>query len=321
MKVIKEVGIVLIVIFITIGCSPSNQASSEDDTELTIYTTIYPIQYAAERIAGDTVSVETVYPPGVDEHSYELTSQDMTKIAESDAFIYLGAGLEALAEIAAEALSSQEVKLIEIGQQNELFMPAEEGHVDEDEHAGESNDSDRHDDHGGVDPHIWLDPLRMIKLSQIIKEELIALNPDEEATYNENFAALEAELATLDQNFSDTLGEKEKKQILVSHAAFGYWEERYDIEQISINGLSSSSEPSQKELTEIIDQAEESDLDYILYEQNSSNRISEVIQEQIGAEALTIHNLSVLTEEDIKNDEDYISLMNYNLDILVKATQ
>ena len=320
MKDIKEIGIVLILILITIGCSPSNQASTEDDTELTTYTTIYPVQYAAERIAGDTVSVETVYPPGVDEHSYELTSQDMTKIVESDAFIYLGAGLEALAETAAETLSSQEVKLIEIGQHNELFLPTEEGRVDEDKHAGESNDSDRHDD-GEVDPHIWLDPLRMIELSQIIKEELIALNPDEEATYNENFAALEAELTALDQNFSDILGEKEKKQILVSHAAFGYWEERYDIEQISIKGLSSSSEPSQKELTEIIDQAEESNLDYILYEQNSLNRISEVIQEQIGAESLTIHNLSVLTEEDIENDEDYFYLMNYNLDILVKATQ
>lgn len=54
----------------------------------------------------------------------------------------------------------------------------------------------------------------------------------------------------------------------------------------------------------------------MLYEQNTSNRVSEIIQEQIGAETLTIHNLSVLTEEDIESNKDYISLMDYNLKTL-----
>ncbi|MFD1851810.1 MULTISPECIES: metal ABC transporter solute-binding protein, Zn/Mn family [Bacillaceae] len=319
MKTFKGVGIALILIIITIGCSPSNRATTEESSDFTIYTTIYPIEYAIERIAKDTVSVETVYPPGVDAHSYEPTSKDMITIAKGDAFIYLGAGLEAIAETAADSLSSQSVKLIEIGQHDELFMADVEEHSD-DSHENEEESDEGHN-HGTQDPHIWLDPLRMIELSKIIKDELITLNPDEEATYNENFEALEAELITLDERFTEVLEAKENKHILVAHAAFGYWEERYGIEQIPISGLSSSNEPSQKELTKIIDQAEEFNLNHILYEQNSTNRVSEIIQEKIGAEALTIHNLSVLTEEDIENNEDYISLMNYNLDILDIATK
>ncbi len=67
--------------------------------------------------------------------------------------------------------------------------------------------------------------------------------------------------------------------------------------------------------------AEEFDLEYILFEQNSENRLSRVVQDEIGAEALTIHNLEVRTEEDIEDGEDYISLMEYNLEILDQVTK
>lgn len=310
MKIFQAIISIAIIAIISIGCSASDQAKKSDDT-LTVYTSIYPIQYAVERIGGEAVTVETVYPPGVDAHTYEPTSKEMTTIAKSDAFIYLGAGMEGFAESAADALESQDTKLIELGQHEELFHT-------EGLHQHEHDDGH---DHGDRDPHIWIDPLRMIEMSQLIKDELIELNPDDEGLYNDNFQALKADLLSLDEKYTKTLDAKTNKQILVSHAAFGYWEERYDIEQLSINGLSSSSEPSQKELTKIIDQAKKYNLKYIIFEQNSSNRVSEIIQTQIGAKALIIHNLAVLTEDDISNKEDYISLMNYNLDILDKATQ
>ncbi|RDW20925.1 metal ABC transporter solute-binding protein, Zn/Mn family [Oceanobacillus chungangensis] len=313
MKSLYKLLPLLFIGLLVTGCtSASNDMPSSNDN-LTVYTTIYPIQYIVEQIGGDSLTVKSVYPPGVDAHTYEPTSKDMTDIAESDAFIYLGAGMESFAQTAAGALEKQDVLLMEIGKHEELFQSSgstEHDHEDEHEHH-----------HGDQDPHIWIDPLRMIEMAAIIKDELITLNPDEETAYTDNFAALKEDLLQLDQQFTETLESKENKKILVSHAAFGYWEERYGIEQISVNGISSSSEPSQKELTEIIDQAKEYNLDYILFEQNSSNRVSEVIQNEIGAEVLTIHNLSVLTDEDIANNEDYLSLMTYNLEILDQATK
>ncbi|WP_370642273.1 metal ABC transporter solute-binding protein, Zn/Mn family [Virgibacillus salidurans] len=317
MKIIYGLIILLTIGIFTIGCTPTDGASDNQEG-LTIYTSVYPIQYAVDRIGGETVTAESVYPPGVDAHTYEPTSKDMTTIADSDAFIYLGAGMEGFAETAAEALASQDVRLVEIGEHEELFHtdePQEHNHADESDN--ESHDGHNHGDH---DPHIWIDPERMADMAAIIRDELINLNPDEEEQYNTNFNALEEDLMALDEKYTETLQAKDNKKILVSHAAYGYWEERYGIEQIAINGLSSSSEPSQKELTQIIDQAEEHNLDYIIFEQNSSNRVSEIIQEQIGAESLTIHNLSVLTETDIENNEDYLSLMEKNLETLDKAT-
>ncbi|WP_404454059.1 zinc ABC transporter substrate-binding protein [Virgibacillus necropolis] len=305
----------LLLSLIIAGCSST---SSEGDKQagMTIYTSIYPIQYATERIGSDTVNVESVYPPGVDAHTYEPTSKEMTSIATSDAFIFLGAGMEGFAETAADALKPEDVALIELGTHEELFHTEES--ENEDDHADEqSNDGHNHGDHN---PHIWLDPTRMIDIAGIIKGELIELNPDKKELYIKNFLSLKKDLLALDKKFQETLQKKKDKKILVSHAAYSYWEERYGIEQIAISGLTSSDEPSQKELTKIIDKAKKYNMDYVIFEQNGSDRVSKIIQKQIGAKALQIHNLSVLTEEDIKNDKDYFSLMEQNLNVLDKAT-
>ena len=104
------------------------------------------------------------------------------------------------------------------------------------------------------------------------------------------------------------------KTFFVSHAAFGYIANTYGLEQIAVAGLNSQDEPSQKELTEIIDLANEKNIKYILFEQNVSSKLTEVIRKEVGAESLVLHNLGVLSKEDIANDETYFTLMKRNLD-------
>lgn len=313
MKLCHAILIMMITVII-IGCSPSN-SNTDADADLKIYTSVYPIQYAIERIGGESVETESVYPPGVDAHTYEPSSRDITSIAEGDAFIFLGAGMEGFAETAADALKSQEVALIELGANEALFHDAKDG--DEEHNHHHQGEDGHHHDHN---PHIWLDPLRMIDMAGIIKGKLIELNPDNTEQYNRNFKGLKDDLLELDKKYRDTLNAKENKKVVVSHAAYGYWEERYGLEQIAIRGLSSNDEPSQKELIAIIDQAKDYNLDYILFEQNSSDHVSEIIQEQIGAKSLELHNLAVLTESDLKNGDDYVSLMKENLNVLDQAT-
>ncbi|MBU5267281.1 zinc ABC transporter substrate-binding protein [Virgibacillus proomii] len=313
------------------GCTKST-SQPKNNSDLTIYTSIYPLQFAVEQIGGETVKVNSIYPPGVDAHTYEPASKVVTDIAKSDAFIYMGAGLEGFAESMANALAKENVTLIEIGKHESLFAAAntnqnrqshdESSHSHDDEHSHDEHDHSHHDhDHGDYDPHIWLDPLRMIEMSEIIKNQLVKLNPEHQALYNQNFKQLKKQLKKLDRDFQQVLHAKENKHILVSHAAYGYWEERYGLVQIAISGLSSSNEPSQKDLVNIIEQAKQYKLDYLIFEQNSSNRISEIIQEHIDAKAVTIHNLSTRTEKDIHNNEDYLSLMKQNLLILDKVTK
>ncbi|WP_099159977.1 metal ABC transporter solute-binding protein, Zn/Mn family [Virgibacillus ndiopensis] len=308
----KKTVILFLSILLTIVIAGCSSSTEDNNTGLTIYTSIYPIQYIAEQIGGDTLNVKSIYPPGVDAHTYEPTTKEMTSIASSDAFIYMGAGMEGFAESAADALQSENVELMELGKNEELFHTEKEL---SEEHA---DDGHHHGDH---DPHIWLDPLRMVDMAEMIKDKLIELNPDKTEQYTDNFVTLKDELVALDKQYQKTLQNKDNKEILVSHAAYGYWEERYGLDQIAISGLTSSDEPSQKELTQIIDETKELNINYVIFEQNGTDRISKVIQEQINAEALYIHNLSVLTDDDIKNEEDYLSLMKQNLKVLDKATE
>lgn len=295
----------LLLPLVIIGCDTH---SSTNDSQITIYTSIYPIQYITQEITGDEILVQSIYPPGVDAHTYEPSTRDLTSIANGEAFIYLGAGMEGFAETAVEALQSHDVTFIELGKNTALF------------HSTDDHDHHGHD-HGDYDPHIWLDPLRMITIAEMIQEELIKIKPNQQALYEKNLHQLKEKLLQLDQDFKDTLLPKTDKHMIVAHAAYGYWEERYGIEQIAISGLSSGSEPSQKDLVEIVETAKNLNLTYIIFEQNSSDRVSSIIQDYIGAEALEIHNLETLTDQDIKNHEDYISLMKQNLTVLDQVTK
>ncbi|MFD1172727.1 metal ABC transporter solute-binding protein, Zn/Mn family [Oceanobacillus picturae] len=196
---------------------------------------------------------------------------------------------------------------------------SEDATTEEHDHEGEEATHDH--DHGDMDPHVWLDPIRAIALAENIKDQLVELKPEEEETFEANFETLKADLENLDTDFHNLIDSKENPEMIVSHAAYGYWEDNYGVVQIPIAGLSSSEEPSQKELTEVISVAKEKDLKYVIFEQNVTTKVAEVIRNEIGAEPLQLHNLSVLTEEDAENDEDYFSLMKKNLETLDKALQ
>ncbi|CAM4030439.1 metal ABC transporter solute-binding protein, Zn/Mn family [Mesobacillus thioparans] len=206
---------------------------------------------------------------------------------------------------------------------NEGAAHSNEGHHDEEaahsdeEHHDEKNthpDEEHHDKN--LDPHVWLDPILSIKLASNIKDSLIELMPDREQEFEQNFAQLEKELKELDHEFKNVIDRAENKHLLVAHEAYGYWSDRYGIIQIAVNGLSPTQEPSQRELTKLIEEAKERDLKYIAFEQNVTSRVAEMIQKEIGAETVTLYNLESISAEDMKNQEDYFSLMRKNLQTL-----
>lgn len=332
MKRITFMLALLLMILLLTSCNKEEIITGLKEPEVKAYTTIYPIQFVLENIGGDTVSVQSVYPPGVDAHTFEPTSKDMTEIATSDIFIYFGPSLEGFVQSAAKTLADEPVTLMSLEDYPELFETStdQDSEVEEDEdasridygHHGHRHHSEQdhpHHHYGGVDPHIWIDPVRMITLTDIITDKLIELNPKDEELYTHNKNELVRRLQKLDRLYADTLATKEHKYLVVPHAAYGYWEDRYGIKQIAVSGLSPSQEPSQKYLADIIQLAKEYDLEYVFYEQNTPDKLIEIIQEEINADVLTIHNLSVLTEADMENNEDYFTLMEYNLNVLNEA--
>ncbi|WP_313958752.1 metal ABC transporter solute-binding protein, Zn/Mn family [Bacillus sp. X1(2014)] len=198
---------------------------------------------------------------------------------------------------------------------------------DEHHHEGDAENEEEHTEehegkdhnHGDLDPHVWLDPVLSIDMAKNIKNSLSTLMPEHASEFESNFNQLKSELEKLDQEFKTTIASSKTKELLVSHDAYGYWEQRYGIETIAITGLSPTQEPTQKELQAILEESSEHNIHYIIFEQNVSPKVAKIIQEELGAQSLSLHNLEAITAENIKQKDDYFSIMRKNLETIKAA--
>lgn len=321
-------------LFILTACNADDATTANtNDTKsneqvLSIYTTVYPLQYFTERIGGEFVHAASIYPAGANEHSFEPRQKDMMALADSDLFFYIGLGLEGFVENAKKTLANEDVKLVATADgvtEEQLHISTGHTHAEaseeHDDHEHHEDEEESHEEHGhqDYDAHVWLSPIISQQLAFAIKEELVAALPEHEATFTANYEQLVTDLATLHSDFEAMAAATNKKTFFVSHAAFGYIAGHYGFNQVPVAGLNSQSEPSQKELTTIVDLAKKENIEYIFFEQNVSSKLTEIIQTEVKAQPLTLHNLSVLTKEDIDNNEDYFTLMRKNIDVLKQA--
>jgi zinc transport system substrate-binding protein len=319
----------IIICILLVGCTNENSNHDSTQNKLSVSVSSYPLEFIVKEIGGNLVDVHSILPPGTDAHTYEPTAKTIVEIARSDLFIYTGANMEPYAESIADSLKREQVMFISLDGVEEVFHQQEsqsdEEHTEEEheEHAGEveSHDHEEHDDHqhGDLDPHFWLDPTRMISASEHIKTELSHHFPEYAETFDQNFRHLKKELARLDSAFANMVEKQVNDTIFVSHAAYGYWESKYGIKQLSIRGISPSNEPSQKELRKLLNQIEDMHIPYVILEQNQNDRIAQLIAEEFNLDILYIHNLASLTEPEIEAGQDYVSLMTQNIQTIEKA--
>lgn len=309
---------VLILTLIFAGCSNNEKTTKEQDGKLSVYTTIFPLADFTQKIGGDYVNVETIYPPGADSHNYEPSQKQTVQVAKADLFVYNGVELEPFAKKMEKTLEKENVKIVNASA--DLQLPTSEEHHEHEEGHNHEHDHGEDGHHHDQDPHVWLDPTLAMQQAEKIKDALVELQPEHKDEFEKNFATLQTKFTDLDAQFKEVSNNAKTKEILVSHAAYGYWEERYGFKQIPIAGISSSEEPSQKELASISKTAKEHGLQYILFETFSTPKVAEVIQKETGTEILRLHHLATVAEDDIKQKKDYFTLMEENINTLKKAT-
>lgn len=301
----------LLVFLILTGCSNNSDTDKTKNDKLTVYTTVYPLQYLTEQIGGKYVDVKSIYPPGSDAHSFEPTQKDMMKIADSDLFFYIGLGMESFVDKAKKTLANEQVTFVPTAEK--LDLPKDPDAAEEEEH---DHESDEEHEHGDINPHVWLNPVYMEQMATIVKDQLIKEIPDQKETFEKNYQAVEEKLKKLDQDFRKVTSESKQKDFVTAHAAYSYWETEYNLHQIPIAGVSTSDEPSQKKLKSIVEKIEAEKIPYIMLEQNTNSKIADVIQQETNTKTLTLHNLETLTQKDMDQNRDYLSIMNDNLKAL-----
>jgi zinc transport system substrate-binding protein len=273
-----RVILILTLAIVAAGCGSGDSGSTGETDKLRVVAAFYPLAYAAEAVGGGGVAVENLTPPGVEPHDLELAPRDVVRIRSADVVLYLGGGFQPAVENAAADAGGKRVDLLE-------------------------GDLDKADD-----PHVWLAPLLYAQLVERISTELTG--SDEAAK------PLVAKLEALDADYKEGLARCERRQIVVSHAAFGYLAEAYGLEQIPLAGLNPEAEATPQDLRRIAGLVEENGITTIFVEPLAAPDESDTIARETGTKTAVLDPLEGLTEEEQAAGEDYISVMESNLEAL-----
>ncbi|MBI2871861.1 MAG: zinc ABC transporter substrate-binding protein [Chloroflexi bacterium] len=259
---------------------------------LSVVTTIYPLQYLAERIGEDRVEVLNVTPPGVEAHDFEPSPRDVAAIYRADLFVYNGSGFEVWASRVVAGLPQAGPTVVEATESMELRAGGDEG---------------------GLDPHVWQDPRRYRQQAEVIWRALVAADPSGAATYGANWETLKTDLESLEAEMAQGLASCARDTMVVSHEAFGYLAERFGLRQLPISGLSPEAEPSPARLRLLVGEVRASGATHIFFESAVSPAVAETLAREVGAQSLVLSTLESLTPEESQAGEDYFSIMRENL--------
>jgi zinc transport system substrate-binding protein len=268
----------LIVLAVGLSACGGNSGSSSDSEQTDVVAAFYPLAWATDRVADGSVKLRNLTPPGTEPHDVELTARDVERIRSADVVLYLGGGFQPAVEDAVEGAHGMTIDL--------LVNPV------------------------GRDPHVWLDPMRMVEVVRRIADALERENAAAEPV---------AELRALDGDFARGLSRCRSREIVTAHEAFGYLARRYRLKQIAITGVSPEAEPTPRQLEEVIDRVRETGATTVFFETLVSPRLAETVARETDADTAVLNPLEGLTEEQAERGEDYLSLMLDNLAALRKA--
>ena len=322
-----------------VGCGTEASDEPVDPNRLQVMASFYTMYDFAQKIGGEHVQVTCMVPSGTEPHDWEPSTKDITRMEQADVFIYNGAGMEHWVSDVLAGLSNKKLISVEASQGVSLLRSAEEedghDHADE-EDAAVSNAAAHEDDaadptvvaapdghdgheHGEYDPHVWLDPMNVKQEMQNICEAFSEADPEHRADYQANYEKWAKQLDELDKTYQTTLENLSERNIVVAHEAYGYLCRRYNLTQVSIEGMSPDSEPDPGRMADIIDFVRTNNVRAIFFEELSGSRTAETVAAETGVKLLTLSPLEGLSDRQEETGGDYFSVMEENLQQLTEA--
>ena len=275
---------------------------------LTVSTSFYPIQYLAQAIGGEHVAVTSVTPTNVEPHDFELSPKDVTALSASSLVLYVSGFQPSLDDALAQVSGPAVVDLA-----GSVDLVHHDG-VEEEHEEGATEAAHDHGAAAALDPHFWLDPVRMQAAAKAVEAALAQADPAHADDYAANLDTLNATLADLNTSYSTGLGHCERTTFVTSHAAFGYLADRYGLTQASISGVDPESEPSPAELAEVKKIVESTGTTTIFTEELVSPETAQAVAAETGAQTRVLSPI-----ESAPEDGDYAGTMRTNLEELRTA--
>ncbi|MHA6628743.1 metal ABC transporter substrate-binding protein [Pseudonocardia sichuanensis] len=290
------------VALVLVGCAGGAPDAAPEVGMLPVVASFYPVQFLAERVGGDRVSVTNLTPPGSEPHDLALDGQSMAALADAKVVLYLGESFQPDVEKAvADATDAVRRDLLTAPGVDVLPAPADLG---------------KESLAGGGDPHVWLDPVRMKAMASAVADAYTEADPANADAYRSNLAALQRDLDALDADLRADLTGCAQTTIVTSHAAFAYLADRYGLRQVAIAGLSPDAEPDAQTLAEITDTARAAGVTTVFFEEALTPDTAQTVASAIGAKIDLLAALEFDPREALGPGQEYLSVMGDNGDRL-----
>lgn len=279
---------ILLCFCLLLGVSLFTGCFKRDNLEnIQITTTSYPIQYITERLYGEYSTIDSIYPMGVNIQNYELNKKQIKDFSKSSIYIFNGLSKEK--DYVIQMFDyNKNIKIIDTSMSMEYSNEVEE---------------------------LWLDPSNFLMLAQNIKNGLQEYidDPYLKNQIEDKYEELKVDVSNIDASIKLAAESSSNKTIVVSNDLFKFLE-KYGYTVIS---LEENSNLTDKTVADVKQMIENEQISYIFLKENEeANGTIQKIIRQTGVETLTLKTLSNVTEEESENHQDYISLMNQNVELL-----
>ena len=270
-------GLLLLVMLLSF----STACFKRDDMEnIKIDTTVYPITFIIQSLYGNYSTISSIYPSDVDVNNYEFTDKQLSDFSNDNMFIYNGLSNEK--EVARKLINkNKELKIIDVSYGLKLEFS--------DDNPAE----------------LWMSPNNYLMLATTVKNNLVDFitNNYIKEEIEKNFKDIKEKISLIDAELR-TIGnaskEKNKNTIIVSSNMFKYLQ-NYGFNVISL-------EDSKNVTNELKSNFKNGVYQYIFIEDNKTNDTIDSLVNECGAKTISVNTMTVLTDEEVKNNEDYINI-------------
>lgn len=258
----------------------------------------------AENVGGGHAVVAALVKPGIDPHEYQPTPGDLAQASDAGVILISGKGLENYLDKIEQATGGK-AELLAVGDQlPSLPLKAEEGTAD----SGPLT----------VDPHWWNSVPNMIQATKVVADNFARLDPAHAADYERNASAYRTDLSALDKQLRRKIAQlpRDRRILVTSHDAFQYFAATYGFTIASIEGMSTDAEPSNKHVSELIEEIKRRGVKAIFLESTLNPKVSREITRETGARIGGTLYADGLGEGDAAT---YAGMMRHNVDTIVEG--
>jgi zinc/manganese transport system substrate-binding protein len=255
-------------------------------------------------VGGDRVETKILVGPNSDAHVYQPSPGDAKKVADVKLVVTNGMGLEGWI-----------TRLVKASGSKAPLIVATKGIK-----AREAAASDHDHHHAGSDPHAWQSVANVKIYVANIRDALVAADPAGKTAYEANAAAYLGKLDALDREVKDAVARipADRRKVITTHDAFGYFQQAYGIEFIAPQGVSTDSEASARDVAKIITQIRRQKIPAVFMENITDPRLIKRIADETGAKIGGTLYSDALTDEK-GPAATYIDMMRHNIKALSVA--